>query len=249
MISNTIWVVGASSGIGRELARQYAQAGNNVLVSARRLEKLEELVQEAPDQITAVQLDVVDEDSIESATKRVFEGDSTPGTIILNAGIYKPMSHTHFMARNAEETMIVNYLGVVRMIENILPRLLKAKSGKIVVVASVAGYIGLPLSLAYGPTKAALINLCEALRIELMGSGVSIQLVNPGFVKTPLTAQNKFQMPFLLDADDAAKRILKGIDGDQFEIAFPRRFAYLLKLIRMLPYAISLPLLKKMTGS
>jgi len=249
MTSNTIWIVGASSGIGRELARQYVRNGNNVLVSARRLEKLEELAQEAPSHITAVQLDVVDKDSIESAAKKIFESNDTPDTIILNAGIYKPMSHTHFIAKNAEETMKVNYFGVVRMIENILPRLLKTKSGKIVVVASVAGYNGLPLSLAYGPTKAALINLCEALRIELMGSGVSIQLVNPGFVKTPLTAQNKFQMPFLLDVEDAAERILKGINKDQFEIAFPRRFAYLLKVIRMLPYAISLPLLRKMTGS
>ncbi|MEH6525217.1 MAG: SDR family NAD(P)-dependent oxidoreductase [Sneathiella sp.] len=249
MTSKIVWIVGASSGIGKELARQYAQKGVTVLASARRLNKLEELTNEFPNQISAVQLDVTDTDSIQNATERVFNCDNMPDTIILNAGIYQPMSHTHFVAQNAEEAMMVNYLGVVRMIEPILPRLVNANRGKIVVVGSVAGYNGLPLSLAYGPTKAALINLCEALYIELIGSGVSVQLVSPGFVKTPLTEKNKFPMPFLLDVSDAAERILKGIDKGKFEIVLPRRFAYLLKIIRMLPYTVSLPLLRKLTGS
>jgi short-subunit dehydrogenase len=248
MNSDAIWIIGASSGIGREVALQYAQKGQPVVISARSADKLDEIADKNPKLIKPLPLDITDEQSVRLKTYELFADGEGPETVILNAGTYAPMSYDHYAAGKAIQVMDVNYFGVVRVIERILPHLIEKRYGKIVIVASVAGYQGLPLALAYGPSKAALINLCEALRVELMGSGVTVQLVNPGFVKTPLTAGNKFPMPFLMEVEDAAARMIKGIEGNAFEITFPRRFAYILKFIRMLPYAISLPLIRKGTG-
>lgn len=248
MNSNAIWIIGASSGIGRELALQYADRGQAVVISARSAEKLDEIAALKPELIKPLPLDITDEQSVQLTSYRLYADGEGPETVILNAGTYAPMSFNHYSAGKAMQVMDVNYFGVVRMLERILPHFIERRSGKIVVVASVAGYQGLPLALAYGPSKAALINLCEALRVELMGSGVTVQLVNPGFVKTPLTAGNKFPMPFLMEVKDAAARMVRGIEGNAFEITFPRRFAYILKFVRMLPYAISLPLIRKGTG-
>ena len=248
MTNDAIWIVGGSSGIGREVALQYVDKGVKVIISARSEEKLAEIVALNPDMIESLPLDVTDESSVKLATYKLYANGNGPRTVILNAGTYAPMSFDHFSAEKAMRVMEVNYFGVVRVIERILPHLIVGQAGKIVVVASVAGYQGLPLSLAYGPSKAALINLCEGLRVELMGKGVTVQLVSPGFVKTPLTAGNKFPMPFLMEVKDAAARMIHGIEGDAFEVTFPRRFAFILKFIRMLPYAISLPLIRKGTG-
>lgn len=248
MTNDSIWIVGASSGIGREVARQLADKGKNVIISARTADALAEFAASKPDALSALPLDVTDKASVTAAVDRLYAADAGPETVLLNAGSYQPMSFDHFSADKAVHLMDVNYFGVVRVIEQLLPRFLERKAGRIIVVASVAGYQGLPLALAYGPSKAALINLCEALRVELEGSGVTIQLVNPGFVKSPLTAGNKFKMPFLMEVEDAASRIIRGMEDNAFEIAFPRRFACILKFIRMLPYAISLPLIRKGTG-
>ncbi len=244
-----IWIVGASSGIGRELALQYANLGKKVTVSARSTDALKQVKDLKPEHISILPLDVTKSHDVTSAVEHLFQEEQTyPDLVILNAGTYKPMSYTKFSSAFAEETMAVNYMGVVRCIEGILPHYIEQGRGHLVVVSSVAGYQGLPKSLAYGPTKAALINLCEGLNIELGGTGVRVQVVNPGFVKTPLTAGNKFPMPFLMEVEDAAQRIITGIGKDRFEIAFPTRFALILKFIGLLPYSLSLPLIRKMTG-
>ncbi|MZR32234.1 SDR family NAD(P)-dependent oxidoreductase [Sneathiella litorea] len=247
MKDQAVWIVGGSSGIGREVARQYAEKGTEVVVSARGEEKLAETVALKPDLIKSLPLDITDETSVRLATYKLYANGNGPRTVILNAGTYEPMSFDHFSGDKAMQVMNVNYFGVVRVIERILPYFIEDQVGKIVIVASVAGYQGLPLALAYGPSKAALINLSEALRVELTGSGVTVQLVNPGFVKTPLTAGNKFPMPFLMEVEAAAERMIRGIDSNAFEVTFPRRFAYILKFVRMLPYWISLPLIRKGT--
>lgn len=249
MDEQRIWIVGASSGIGQELAHQYADLGKQVIISARSVEALEKVKDARPGNISALPLDVTRPEDVSNAVTSLFgEVKTRPDLVILNAGTYRPMSYKKFSARSAEETMAVNYMGVVRCIEGILPFYLEQARGHIVVVSSVAGYQGLPKSLSYGPTKAALINLCEGLNIELGGTGVRIQVVNPGFVKTPLTEGNTFPMPFLMEVEDAARRIIAGIEKDRFEIAFPTRFALILKFIGLLPYSISLPLIRKMTG-
>jgi len=129
-----------------------------------------------------------------------------------------------------------------------LPHMKARGSGHLAYVSSIAGYIGLPKALAYGPSKAALINFAEGMRIELADSNIKVQLINPGFVKTPLTAQNKFKMPFLMEVEDAAARIRLGLEKSQFEIKFPKRFTYMLRFIQMLPYALSLKLLSARTN-
>lgn len=247
-MSQKFWIVGASSGIGAELAKQLATQKHHITISARRQEKLDEVAKVAPEYLSTLPVDICDPQSIEN-TFKVFAGENNfPDTIILNAGIYTPQTAKKFSFDRAAEVMDVNYLGICRMLERILPILIARGSGKIVIVASVAGYQGLPKSLSYGPTKAALINLAEGLNIELRNTGITVQIVNPGFVKTPLTAQNKFPMPFLIDVEEAATFIRKGMNSSKFEIAFPRPFVIILKLLRLLPYRLSLPLIKRMTS-
>ncbi|WP_169543825.1 SDR family NAD(P)-dependent oxidoreductase [Sneathiella aquimaris] len=244
-----VWIIGASSGIGAELARQYAAEGTPVIISARRKEQLDKVASEFPDLLTTCPMDVTDPDTIQKCVTALFSSEKPPEQVIINAGTYRPMTSDKFVAQNGIDTMTVNYFGVIRVLEQILPPLLKADAGKIVVMGSVAGFNGLPLSHAYGPSKAALINLCEGLAVDLAKTGVDLQIINPGFVRTPLTDQNKHPMPFLLEVDDAARRIREGIETNRFEITFPLRFAYMLKLIRLLPYWISMPLIRKVTGS
>jgi short-subunit dehydrogenase len=128
-----------------------------------------------------------------------------------------------------------------------MPAMMARNAGQIAVVSSVAGYRGLPAASAYGATKAALINMCESLKFDLDAAGVKLQLVDPGFVETPLTAQNDFNMPFLMKSDAAAQAFYRGLLSDRFEIVFPKRFAWQLKLLRCLPYAAYFPLIRRST--
>ena len=138
-------------------------------------------------------------------------------------------------------------MGAVNGLAAVLPRFIARRAGHVAVVSSVAGYRGLPSASAYGPTKAALINLCESLKPDLDRFGVKISVVNPGFVRTPLTDRNPFPMPFLMEVDDAAARLAAGLDTGKFEITFPRRFTYLVKLARILPYGLYFRLVKRAT--
>jgi short-subunit dehydrogenase len=136
--------------------------------------------------------------------------------------------------------MSVNYLGVANALEALIPKMLGAEKGQLALVASVAGYRGLPKASAYAPSKAAVISLAEVLRLELARSGVIVSLVNPGFVATPMTAVNDFPMPFIISADDAAERIIRGLSRGKFEITFPLPLVLMLKALRMLPNALYL---------
>ncbi len=158
------------------------------------------------------------------------------------------MKLDNFHATTFAAHMQVNYLGVVNGIEALLPALRRRHSGHIVIVASIAGYRGVPRAAAYGPTKAALINLAESLRFDLEREGIQISICNPGFVDTPMTAGNRFPMPFLMQVEDAAEVLYRGIMQQKFEIAFPRRFVLLLKIFRCLPYALYFPLMRKFAG-
>ena len=141
----------------------------------------------------------------------------------------------------------LNVMGTVRMLEAVIPGMVERKSGRIAIVASISGYRGLRTASAYGATKAALINMCEALRMELGDAGITVQLVNPGFIKTPLTDKNDFPMPFLMPVDKAVDQFYRGLLTNRFEITFPKRFTWMLKFARLLPYALYLPLLSRST--
>ncbi|HJP04958.1 MAG: SDR family NAD(P)-dependent oxidoreductase [Gammaproteobacteria bacterium] len=244
-----IWITGASSGLGRELARQYAKAGHKVCVSARSVNTLNELAdacQNMPGRIYTFPLDVTDTNETSACLKQISELVGRPNLSVLNAGTHTENSVKGFDRDTYQRLMDVNYMGVVNCLQAIIPVYAKQREGEIAVVASVAGYRGLPNASAYAASKAALISLCESLQPELAAVDVSLRLINPGFVRTPLTDLNNFHMPFLMEVEDAATRIVKGLEGDRFEITFPRRFTWLLKLLRILPYAVYLKLTRKL---
>ncbi|WP_169570024.1 SDR family NAD(P)-dependent oxidoreductase [Sneathiella limimaris] len=247
-MSEHYWIIGASTGIGADLALQLGAEGHTVTISARNEAKLEEVASKYPKQISCLPMDICNELSIESAFSKFEALDKLPDCVVISAGTYSPQTVSHFSLENAEKTMALNYIGTCRILERLLPIFQSRDKGHIALIASVAGYQGLPKSLAYGPTKAALINLAEGLQIELMNSNVKVQVINPGFVKTPLTAQNKFNMPFLMEPEEAARKIAQGLKKDQFEIAFPLPFVLILKTIRLLPYWLSLKLIAKLTS-
>ena len=155
--------------------------------------------------------------------------------VVLNAGVWEPMSARNFSAAKAARSMAVNYLGVANGIEAVLPAMLERGQGHIAMVASVAGYRGLGPTAAYGPTKAAVINLAETLRNDLAARGIKVSVINPGYVATPMTSVNKFPMPYMISAEDAARRIIRGLEKGKFEIAFPWQLVGLMKLGRLMP--------------
>ncbi len=242
------WITGGGSGIGRALALRLAREGWMVAISARRTELLQQTAGLAKGSIHAFPLDVTDTAAVRVTAERIESQLGPLQLAVLNAGIGEFVKLDNFHAATFAAHMQVNYLGVVNGIEALLPALRRRHGGHIVIVASVAGYRGVPRAAAYGPTKAALINLAESLRFDLEREGIRISICNPGFVDTPMTAGNRFPMPFLMNAEDAAEALYRGIMQQKFEIAFPRRFVWLLKLFRCLPYALYFPIMGKFTG-
>jgi short-subunit dehydrogenase len=231
----TAWITGASTGIGRELAILLARQGVRVAASARDATKLEDLAR-AHSGIVAVPLDVKDRQAVAAAHDRVRTLLGPVDLAILNAGTWDPMGVRDFEAARIEQSMAVNFGGIANALEPLLADMIARKAGHIALVASVAGYRGLPKAAAYAPSKAAVISLAEVLRLELAPHNIKVSLINPGFVDTPMTAVNKFPMPYKLTAPDAAQRIAKGLSQSKFEIAFPWQLVLPLKLLRLLPY-------------
>ena len=246
------WVTGASSGIGRAVALALARKGWRVVVSARGRDGLASLASEAAGlkgSIHPCPLDVANLQEVADGYRAIDRDFGPIALAVLNAGIYLPVEITgNLDPAPFAQSVQVNYMGVVHCLAPLLPQLMARKRGHVVIVSSVTGYGGLPRAAAYGPTKAALINLAESLKFDLDRAGVGISVVCPGFVDTPATADNPFPMPFLISADIAAQRILQGLQEGRFEITFPRRFTYGLKLLNMLPYRLYFLLLKRITG-
>ncbi|MFO0295803.1 MAG: SDR family NAD(P)-dependent oxidoreductase [Rhodospirillales bacterium] len=243
------WITGASSGIGEALARRLAQDGRKVAVSARGAAALDGLAAAFPGAIAPVPLDVTDAAACAAAVARIEDGLGPIELAVLNAGTHRPMSAQDFSAATLRRLVEINLFGVAHCLEPLLARMVARRRGHIAIVASVAGYGGLPTAAAYGPTKAALINMAESLRIDCENLGIRLQLVDPGFVKTPLTDRNEFPMPFLMPVEAAVDAFVAGLATDRFEITFPRRFALLLRLLNMLPYRAYFALVRRMTGA
>lgn len=246
-----VWITGASSGIGRALAKNLAERGDRVAASARgeaALQSLADETAEAAGSVHLYPLDITDAAACAETIDKITSDLGVIQLVVLNAGTHHPVEAEAFAASDLAALIGINLLGTGNCLGPILERMIPARSGHIAVVASVAGYRGLPTSAYYGASKAAQINLAESLKFDLDRHGIKLQLVNPGFVKTPLTDKNDFSMPFLLEVDDAAERIAMGLDSNAFEITFPRRFAYLLKCLRILPYRLYFPIVRRMTG-
>ena len=230
----TAWVTGASTGIGREIALQLAAAGVRVAASARSADKLATLA----DGILKFPLDVTDAEACRRTCEAVEAELGPLDLVVLGAGTYSPVAVDHIDPQLFAHTMTTNYMGVVNGLAAVAPRMLARGKGHISWIASVAGFMGLPKAAAYGPTKAALINLGECLYPEMKLKGVRISVINPGFVATPLTAQNDFEMPFLMQPEEAGRRTIAGLAAGRFEVAYPRRFVAILRTLRALPYPI-----------
>jgi NADP-dependent 3-hydroxy acid dehydrogenase YdfG len=219
-------------------------------VSARKREPLETLAAAAgADRALAVPLDVTDRDSVARAEREIRERWSGIDDVLVVAGSYRPMRAWEFDLEPATALFDVNVNGVLNVLAAVLPWMLsEGADHHIGIVSSVAGYSGLPQALIYGPTKAALINLCEVLYIDLAPRGIGVHLINPGFVKTPLTDQNEFEMPALISPEEAAEHTLRGLERGEFETHYPKRFTTWLKLLRLLPYRVYFPLIRRITG-
>jgi short-subunit dehydrogenase len=247
-----IWITGASTGIGREVARQYTRDGHTVCVSARGVDGLNALADECADakgSIHAYELDVTDTQRPEVVFDAILGDVGLPDLVILNAGTSAPDTVTRFDRELYARIMDVNYLGVINCLHAVLPAYLQRRRGRIAVVASVAGYRGLPLAAAYCASKSALITLCESLQPELVGQGISLHVVDPGFIRTPLTDKNRFPMPFLMEVEPAAARLIAGLEQGRFEITFPKRFTWMVKTLRYLPFPLYLRLTRLLVRS
>lgn len=244
-----VWIVGASSGIGRATAEALHRQGARVFVSARHEGALAQFEREHPGAVS-LPMDVTDPSCAGQAMARIqaLTGQA-PDLALYCAGHYKAQRADAFDLQEMQRHLNVNYIGVLHWLDALLPALLRAGRGHVSLVGSVAGYRGLPLSLAYGPTKAALNNLAECLYLDLRPHGVGVSVINPGFVDTPLTAQNRFDMPQLITAEEAARQILRGWAAGRFEMNFPWRFTLWMRLLRHLPDAWFFSAVRRVTGS
>ena len=226
------WVVGGSSGIGAAVARELVSRGATVAVSARREKQLNDV---AGGDMLVLPADVTDAASLAAAAARAWEELGPINLAVLSAGYWKQMDPSNWDTDLFDRHVQVNLTGMSNAIAAVLPGMLRMRSGTIAGIASVAGYRGLAGAEAYGATKAAQINLLESLRIHLARTGVQVTTVCPGFVRTDLTAGNKFPMPFIIKADQAARSICDGLERGRAEIVFPARMALLMKAARIVP--------------
>ena len=233
-----IWLTGASQGIGAALCRELVSRGAKVAITARSKDLLYQIENELTPQVRAFPGDVTDLAQMKNISEEI---ESTLGPInmmIANAGSCFYINDDSFSSEACLSLMDLNYGGVLRCIEAVLPKMTERKDGVIVGVASLAGYRGLPRASAYGATKAGLIHFLESFRFQLARQGVAVTVVNPGFVKTPLTDKNNFPMPFLITPERAAKYICDGLERQKKEIAFPFGFTLFMKLMNFLPHCI-----------
>ena len=225
------WIVGASEGLGRELALILSRAGAEVIVSARSRDRLDALVAELPGRGRAVPLDVSDRAAVEAAAAEIGPID---GMVYL-AAVYWPMKATDWNAEQAEQMAEINYLGASRAVGAVIHGMLRQGHGQIVLTGSLSGFRGLPGAIGYGASKAAVMYLAESMQADLRGTGVQVQVVNPGFIRTRLTDKNDFSMPFIMEPAAAAQEVFEHMNDDAFKKSFPLMFSWLFRLSQFLP--------------
>lgn len=235
--NQSVWITGGSTGIGAETGKRLARDGHTVFLTARSEDKLKALEKESENfsgKIISMPGDVTDKDGIAEVFEKIEEHGPLD-VLICNAGTFDGKGDDSVNAETLEMTYRLNIFGTAYTMEPVLKKFSERSKGHIVLVGSVAGFRGLPRSIAYGSSKAALINMAEALYMEYKPQGVKVQIANPGFVRTPLTDKNDFEMPMLMEVEDAAKAFVKGLYSNQFEINFPWLFCTIKKVIDLLP--------------
>ncbi len=242
------FITGASAGIGMALSRQLTSDRHHVTGLARRLAPMAELAAEH-DRFLGITGDVTSPDDLNTAVARASAQHGPIDVAILNAGIYTPVDASAGIDVDIfDRHMQVNYQGVVNALAAVLPDMIARGQGHVVIVASVAGWVGLPRAAAYSPTKAALISLAESLWFDLTPKGIKVQVICPGFVETEATAVNDFDMPGLMTSDAAALAMIKGMASSSFEVAFPKGFSRMMRMLKFLPYSLYFNLMKRRTG-
>lgn len=225
------WLVGASDGLGAALAHKMNRAGAEVIVSARSADKLEALVAELPGKASAQTIDVSDDASVAAAAEAVGEVDG----VVFLAGVYWPFGAQNWDAAQATAMADINFTGLVRVMGQVVPAMVARDEGHIVITSSLTGFRGLPGSIGYTASKAATMSLAECMYGDLRKTGVDVQVVNPGFIKTQLTQKNDFSMPFIMSPEDAAREMFEHMGTQKFKKSFPWAFSMVFRLSQFLP--------------
>ena len=245
MNDKVIWITGASSGIGKALALKFAKEKWLVAISARRQELLNE-ISKLNDNISSFPLDVTDSKKCKEIFNQIKNKYNNVNIAFFCTGIHDPKSEKTFNLDSIEKIMNTNFFGTINSINAVYEYFKERKSGHISIVSSVAGYRGLPTGGAYCASKSALTTYAESLYFDMKRSNVKVSVVHPGFIKTPMTDQNDFPMPMIESPEFAAEEIFKGLTkSNSFEIHFPKKFTYIMKILKIMPYWLYLRLVKK----
>ena len=235
--NKTWWIIGASEGLGRALAEEMDARGARLILSARGANRLSDLAATLGE-ARAIPMDVTNADSVQEASERAGAVDG----LVYCVGQYEPMHAQDWNAHDVALMTQANFTGALCVLGHSLPRMLERDTGHIVLIGSLAGYSGLPGAIGYGASKAALMHLAENLQADLRGTGLAVKQVNPGFIRTRLTAKNQFDMPFILSPEQAADRTIRAIESRRFATAFPTVFSWLFRMGRFLPRGLFLRL-------
>lgn len=227
----TYWLVGASEGLGREVAKKIAAAGAKVVVSARSEDRLKSLVEEIGENASYVTVDVTDSVAVDAAAKQIGHIDG----VVYLAGVYWPMKASEWDNEKANLMAEINYLGGSRVVGSVIGPMVDRDAGHIVLTGSLSGFRGLPGAIGYSASKAGLMALAESMQADLRKTGVRVQVINPGFIKTRLTEKNDFEMPFIMEPEDAAQVFFDHMDSGGFKRSFPTVFSWVFRLSQFMP--------------
>ena len=239
-------ITGASEGIGAALVNELLQINYKVIAISRdfkKLSKLKSLNSKFKNNLEVYSADVTNSFQLLSVAKNI----SSPDLLILNAGIYEPVLIENFSVDTFIKQSEINYLGVIKSFDAFIKKMLLSRSGTVLIMSSIAGWIGLPKASAYAPTKSALRSFAQSIRYDLAEYNIVVKLCSPGFVNTKAVKVNDFKMPGLIEPNVAAKIILKNISNKKFEITFPWLFSSLMKLLTYVPDILSYKLIKYVT--
>jgi short-subunit dehydrogenase len=236
--NKVVMITGASSGIGRALAVAIARHGARLGLIARRSEVIEEVVREveaAGGKALALPADVQDADSLSAAANKLHAGFGPIDVLIANAGIGPTRDAANFSAAEVSEVINVNVIGASNSVAAVIPEMVERGSGQLVAISSLAAYRGLPRSAAYCASKAAVSAFFESLRLDLEPRGIDVTIIHPGFIKTPLTQGRGAQMPFLMELDDAVRKMVWAIEKRRKRYSFPWQLATIVRAGMLMP--------------
>ena len=225
------WIVGASAGLGRAVAKQVSATGATVILSARSEDDLNALAEECPGKAEVVTMDVADDESVAEAAKAAGHVDG----VVYLAGVYWPQKAQEWDGDQVVKMLDINLTGAARVLGHVVPAMVERDSGHIVITGSLAGFRGLPGAIGYGASKAGIMSLAETLYMDLRTTGVDVQLVNPGFVRTRLTDKNEISMPFIMEPDEAARHFVEHMHNDGFSKSYPLLFSSFFRFSQFLP--------------